>query len=64
MNLPKDDLIMKIEDLSNNAKLDRAALDEVAGGGVRFVWKKVRVVRYVFGVKIIAWVWKLVAIYF
>lgn len=55
---------MKIEDLSNNAKLDRAALDEVAGGGVRFVWKKVRVVRYVFGVKIIAWVWKLVAIYF
>lgn len=53
---------MKIEDLSNNAKLDRAAMDDVAGG-LRFVWRRVRIIRYVFGVKVVSWVWKLVAVY-
>ena len=53
---------MKIQDLSKNTKLDSLAMDDIAGG-LKFVWKKVRRVRYVFGVKIVYWVWKLVAIY-
>ena len=53
---------MKIKNLSANTQLDSASMDDIAGG-LRFVWKKVRVVRYVFGVKIIAYVWKLVAVY-
>ena len=56
------DLIMKIQNLSNNAKLDSAAMDDIAGG-LRFVWKKVRRVRCIFGVKVIYYVWKLVAVY-
>ena len=53
---------MKIEDLSHNAKLDRAAMDDVTGG-LKFVWRRVKKGRYVFGVKVVYWVWKLVAVY-
>ena len=62
-NLPTTGkLIMKIQDLTNNAKLDSAAMDDIAGG-LRFVWKRVRRVRCIFGVKVIYYVWKLVAVY-
>jgi hypothetical protein len=53
---------MKIQDLTNNAKLDSAAMDDVAGG-LKFVWKKIRRVKYIFGVKVVYHVWKLVAVY-
>jgi hypothetical protein len=53
---------MKIQNLTNNAKLDSAAMDDVAGG-LKFVWKRVRRVRCIFGVKVIYYVWKLVAVY-
>ncbi len=53
---------MKIENLNNNAKLDSAAMDDVAGG-LRFVWKRIRHIRCIFGVKVYYYVWKLVAVY-
>lgn len=53
---------MKVQDLSKNTKLDSLAMDDVTGG-LKFVWKRVRRVRCIFGVKIIYYVWKLVAVY-
>jgi hypothetical protein len=52
----------KIEDLSNNAKLDTQAREDIAGGlcaSVTFKWVKVRRVKYVFGVKVVYYVWVL-----
>ena len=55
---------MKLENLSANTQLDKAAMDDTAGG-LRFklVWKTVRVVRYIFGIKFITFVRKLVKVY-
>lgn len=53
---------LKIEDLSKNSKLDRAAMDDVSGG-LRFVWRRVRQRKYVLGVAVYYYVWRLVAVY-
>jgi hypothetical protein len=55
---------MKIQDLLNNTSLDAKARDAIDGGCrccCRVIYKlvPVKVVRYIFGVKIIAIVWKL-----
>ncbi len=53
---------MKIEDLSHNASLDRTAMDDVSGG-MKFTWRRVKKIRYVFGVKVVCYVWKLTPVY-
>lgn len=53
---------LKIEDLSNNTELDLEAREDIAGGltaTVTYRWVKVRKVKYIFGVKVVYYIWVL-----
>lgn len=52
---------MNVRNLNNSSSLDRSAMSDLEGG-MRFVWRRIRKVKCIFGVKVVYYIWKMVPV--